>query len=77
MNRPLIAVLVSCAAIALASSAAARTVTVDSLAGTNATVTVGLGGATEYLGLAYGNMASAGTPSPASPPSPPPAAPTR
>ena len=37
-------------------SAAARTVTVDSLAGTNATVTVGPGEATEYLGLAYGNM---------------------
>ena len=47
--------IVCCAAIALASSAAARTVTVDSLAGTNATVTVGLGEATEYLGLAYGN----------------------
>ena len=47
--------IVCCAAIALASSAAARTVTVDSLAGTNATVTVGPGEATEYLGLAYGN----------------------
>ena len=56
MNRPLIAMFACCAAIALASSAAARTVTVDSLAGTNATVTVGPGEATEYLGLAYGNM---------------------
>ena len=55
MNRPLIAMFACCAAIALASSAAARTVTVDSLAGTNATVTVGPGEATEYLGLAYGN----------------------
>ena len=54
-NRPLIAMFACCAAIALASSAAARTVTVDSLAGTNATVTVGPGEATEYLGLAYGN----------------------
>ena len=55
MNRPLIAMFACCAAIALASSAAARTVIVDSLAGTNATVTVGPGEATEYLGLAYGN----------------------
>jgi hypothetical protein len=55
MNRPLIAMFACCAAIALASSAAARTVTVDSLAGTSATVTVGPGEATEYLGLAYGN----------------------
>lgn len=55
MNRPLIAMFACCAAIALASSAVARTVTVDSLVGTNATVTVGPGEATEYLGLAYGN----------------------
>ena len=55
MKRSLIAMFACCAAIALASSAAARTVAVDSLAGTNATVTVGPGEATEYLGLAYGN----------------------
>ena len=55
MKRSLIAMFACCAAIALASSAAARTVTVDSLAGTNATVTVGPGEATEYLGLAYSN----------------------
>ena len=54
MNRPLIAMFACCAAIALAAPAAARTVTVDSLSGTAATITVGSGDAGETIRLAYG-----------------------
>ena len=57
MKRLLIAMVVSCAAIALSAPAAlARTVSLDSIDGTAATVTVGPGEANETLRLAYGKV---------------------
>lgn len=57
MKRSLVAVLVSCAVVVTAASAAlARTVSLDSIDGTAATVTIGPGEANETLRLAYGKV---------------------